>query len=288
MAEQGKGAVLITGASSGIGRASALLLDRSGYRVFAGVRNAQGWECLQVEASGRLSPVTLDVTDPEQITAAVEAVTEALAPDRGLAGLVNNAGMTMPGPVEFLPLDRLRWQLEVNLIGQVAVTQAFLPLIRKGHGRIVNIGSIFGRFTLPFSGAYAASKFGLEGLTDSLRRELLPSGIHVSIVEPGAIETPIWDKSFAKADKVHVDLPAHAREIYAAAASAVRKLMEKSRRHAVPPEAVAQAILHALEARRPKPRYLVGADARVLALGARFLPDRLNDWLVAKVLRIYG
>ncbi len=288
MAEQEKGAVLITGASSGIGRASALLLSRWGYRVFAGVRHAQVDNDLWAEASKPLTPVKLDVTDPRQIRSSVEVLTEALGSDCGLVGLVNNAGMTMPGPLEFLPLDSLRQQLEVNLIGLVAVTQAFLPLIRKCRGRIVNIGSIFGRFTLPFSGSYSATKFGLEGLTDSLRRELLPSGIHVSIVEPGAIETPIWDKGLPQLDKIAVELPAQGKELYATSLSALRRVMEKARRHAVPPEAVARAVLHALEAKRPKSRYLVGTDARVLAIGARFLPDRLNDWLVEKVLKIHS
>jgi NAD(P)-dependent dehydrogenase (short-subunit alcohol dehydrogenase family) len=284
MAEQTKGAVLITGASTGIGRASALLLDRSGYCVFTGVRKAQVGKELQAEASERLTPVILDITQAEQIAGAVEAVKEALGANLGLAGLVNNAGIAVAGPTEFLPIDVLRRQLEVNVIGQIAVTQAFLPLIRKGHGRIVNISSAIGRFALPFLGAYSASKFAMEALTDSLRRELLPWNIHVSIVEPGVIETPIWEKSYAVADAMEAELPPQAKELYAESFSTGRGFIEKLRRRAIPPEAVAKAVSRCLEARRPKSRYIVGAGARLPELIATFVPDRLADWGVRKVL----
>lgn len=286
MAEQqkGAGAVLITGTSTGIGRACAIVLDRSGYQVFAGVRKVEALESLQREASGRLMPVILDITDAEQIAKSVETVTKALGPDRGLSGLVNNAGIVVPGPLEFLPIDSLRRQLEVNVIGQVAVTQAFLPLIRKGCGRIINIGSIFGRFVLPFAGAYAISKFGMRALTDAFRRELRPWGIPVSIVEPGAIKTQILEKSFEKANNLESKLSAQAKESYAAIASAARKMMDKAYRRAMSPEIVAEVILQSLKAKRPKVCYLVGSDARMLALVAKFLPDRLTDWVVEKSL----
>jgi len=152
-----RGRVLITGTSTGIGRACAVLLDRQGYRVFAGVRRVQDAESLRKEASERLVPVMLDITDARQIAEARTQVEASVEPESGLTGLLNCAGIMVAGALESLPLDRLRWQLEVNLIGQVAVTQAFLPLIRQGHGRIINIGSGNGRFAFPFMGAYAAS-----------------------------------------------------------------------------------------------------------------------------------
>ena len=284
MAEQQKVAVLITGTSTGIGRACALLLDRSDYQVFAGVRTVEALESLQREASGSLMPVILDITDAEQIAKSVETVTKALGPDRGLCGLVNNAGIVVPGPLEFLPIDSLRRQLEVNVIGHLAVTQAFLSLILKGRGRIVNIGSTAALFAAPFLGAYSASKSAMKALTDSLRRELLPRGIFVSIVHPGYTETPIWDKGYDQGDQLMAELPAYAQDLYADAFYTGQKFLERGRHHAIPAQTVAKAVRHALSATRPKTRYLVGADARLLYIASKFLPDRLGDWVVGKVL----
>ena len=179
--------VVITGASTGIGAACALHLDQWGWRVFAGVRKQGDAEALRAQGSARLTPVSLDVTDTVSISTAASAVAGAVGA-AGLAGLVNNAGIVVPGPIELLPLSDLRRQLEINVVGQVAVTQAFLPLIRAGRGRIVNMGSIAGRMATPFTGAYGASKFALEALTDALRLELQPWGISVSIIEPGAVD----------------------------------------------------------------------------------------------------
>ena len=181
--------VLVTGASSGIGEATALRLARAGWRVLAGVRASADAERLRAAAGERLEPVTIDVTEPATIAAAAEGLG-----DEPLHGLVNNAGTALAMPLEFLPLDQFRRQLEVNLVGQVAVTQAVLPNLRSARGRIVNVGSIAGRSSLPFLGAYAASKHGLEAVTDALRVELRPFGITVTIVEPGTIATPIWRK----------------------------------------------------------------------------------------------
>jgi NAD(P)-dependent dehydrogenase (short-subunit alcohol dehydrogenase family) len=168
-----KGAVVITGASTGIGEACALHLDKLGYRVFAGIRKATDGESLRRRASARLVPLRLDISDETEVGLAARNVVEALG-DGGLAGLVNNAGIVVGGMLEFLPLDALRRQLEVNVVSQIAVTQAFLPSLRKARGRMVNIGSVSGLISSPFSGAYAASKFALEALTDSLRMELRP------------------------------------------------------------------------------------------------------------------
>ena len=185
--------VVITGASTGIGEACALHLDQLGWRVFAGVRKDSDGEALQRKASPRLMPVRIDVTDAASIAGAREIVARELG-DRGLDGLVNNAGVVVAGPLEFVPMDDLRRQLEINVIGQIAVTQAFLSFVRTARGRIVNIGSVSGKMATPFVGPYAASKFAMEALTDALRCELRPWGIQVSIVEPGSIATPIWEK----------------------------------------------------------------------------------------------
>jgi len=287
MKNQQKGSVLITGASAGIGKACALLLDQCGYQVFAGVRSVEKAEGLQQEASEYLLPVMLDITKKEQVAKAVEVVAKALCPEQGLKGLVNNAGIVVAGPLEFIPLDSLRRQMEVNVIGQVAVTQAFLPLIRKAHGRIINITTAGCHFAAPFLGPYVASKIAMEALTGSLRRELRQWGIQVSIVEPGIIETPIWEKSFVEADKMEAELPIHARKLYAEAFSTGRRFIEKGRNHhSISPETVSKAIQHALEARRPKTRYVVGIGARLPNLIATFVPDRLADWVVGKVLGI--
>jgi NAD(P)-dependent dehydrogenase (short-subunit alcohol dehydrogenase family) len=276
------GAVVVTGASSGIGRATALRLDRLGFQVFAGVRKDADGKALKSKAKGMLTPLRLDVTDDASIAAAAEAVGKALGEERGLAGLVNNAGIAMPGPLEFLPLEDLRAQMDVNVIGQIAVTQAFLPLLRKGFGRIVNIGSIGGRMATPFQGAYNASKFAMEALTDSLRMELKPWGIHVSIVEPGSIDTPIWEKGLGQADVLLATMPPHARELYDPAVDAAKAAAEKSAQAGIPPSAVAKAVVHALTADKPKTRYVVGNDARIQAVVARLMPDAMKDWLVAR------
>ena len=276
-----KGAVVVTGASTGIGRACALRLDRLGFQVFAGVRKEADGKALKKKARGSLMTVRMDVTDDAAISAAAEMVEKAVG-DEGLMGLVNNAGIVMPGPLEFLPLDDLRRQLEVNVIGQVAVTQAFLPLLRKGSGRIVNIGSIGGRMATPFQGAYNASKFAMEALTDSLRLELKPWGIHVSIVEPGNIDTPIWQKGLGQADVLLEKMPAHGRELYDPVVGAARQAAEKSARTAIPPMAVAKVVVHALTSEKPKTRYVVGMDARIQAVVARLVPDGMKDWLVTR------
>lgn len=278
---QANGAVLVTGASSGIGRASALRLDRRGFKVFAGVRKAADGKDLKQKAKGDLTPVLLDVTDEASISAAAKVVAKG-AGQRGLAGLVNNAGIVVPGPLEFLPIEDLRSQIEVNVIGQIAVTQAFLPLLRKGRGRIVNIGSIGGRMATPFTGAYNASKFAMEALTDSLRMELKPWGISVSIIEPGSIDTRMWEKGQSAADVLLEKLPKEGHELYDPVVAVVRQAAQKSARDAIPPSAVAKAVVHALTAKKPKTRYIVGTDARLQSVVARLVPDQMRDWLVAR------
>jgi len=274
-----RGAVVITGASTGIGRASALELDSRGFRVFAGVRRDADGTDLTAERPS-LEPLHIDVTDATSIAAARDRVASELG-EAGLAGLVNNAGIAVPGPLEHLPIDELRRQLEVNLVGQVAVTQAFLPLLRTARGRIVNIGSIGGRVALPLLGPYAASKHAMEGITDSLRRELRPWGIQVSIVRPGPIATEIWERGNASADELLERMPGAAAD-YAPAVERARAFAAQRNRDAVPPSAVAEVVAHALTASRPRTRYLVGPRARLLATLRALLPDRWFDALLER------
>jgi NAD(P)-dependent dehydrogenase (short-subunit alcohol dehydrogenase family) len=278
----GRGAVVITGASTGIGRASALELDSRGFQVFAGVRRDEDAERLRAERAS-IEPLQIDVTDAASIAAARNHVTEAVGP-RGLAGLVNNAGIAVPGPLEHLPIDEVRHQLEVNLVGQVAVTQAFMPLLRTARGRIVNIGSIGGRVALPLLGPYAASKHAMEGITDSLRRELRPWGIEVSIVRPGPIATEIWERGNASADDLLERMPDAAAD-YGPAIERARAFAAQRTRQAVPPSAVAEVVAHALTADKPRTRYLVGPQARLLAGLRAVLPDRWFDAVLERASR---
>ena len=276
-----KGAVVITGASTGIGEACALRLDQLGYRVFAGIRKAADGESLRQHASPRLVPVRLDISDEAEVGQAARNVIEALG-GGGLAGLVNNAGIGVVGMLEFLPLETLRRQLEVNVIGQIAVTQAFLPSLRKARGRIVNIGSLSGLIASPFTGAYAASKFALEALTDSLRLELRPWKIHVSIVEPGFIQTPIAKKSMEAEEAFRAQLPVEALQLYEPYLRAARAATEAEAAKGASTEVVVKAVVHALSARRPRTRYVVGNHSGLQISLGRALPDRWRDTLIAR------
>ena len=275
--------VLVTGASTGIGRATALRLDGSGWRVFAGVRKESDAESLRQEGSPNLVPVILDVTEPEQIAAAAALVERES--NGGLDGLVNNAGVAVPGPLETIPLDDLRHQLEVNLIAYVAVTQAMLPQIRRAHGRVVFLASIGGRVAFPFAGPYHASKFATEAIGDVFRQELRPWGIEVAIIEPGSIDTPIWDRGQQKATEVEAKSP-QTNLLYGAAIEKFRKVIADTAERGIPPEKVAKAIAHALESSRPKTRYLVGLDAKVQARIKPFIPTRVFDRIVARQLNL--
>ncbi|WP_017318177.1 SDR family oxidoreductase [Mastigocladopsis repens] len=271
--------VVITGASTGIGEACALLLDQLGFFVFAGVRKDIDAQKLKCKASQRLIPIFLDVTEAESIAAAVETLTNAVG-GGGILGLVNNAGIAVPGPLELLPIAEFQQQLQVNVTGQLAVTQAFLGLLRQSRGRIVNMGSISGRSPAPFLGAYNASKFALEALTDVMRMELRPWGISVSIIEPGAIATPIWDKSLTQSDMAQQNLPQWAENLYGHAMNAVRKKVGILASKGISPNIVAQAVVHALTAKKPHTRYLVGQDAKIAAVLKHILPDKLHDRLI--------
>jgi NAD(P)-dependent dehydrogenase (short-subunit alcohol dehydrogenase family) len=272
---------LITGASTGIGRAAALRLDSCGWRVFAGVRREEDAAALREAGSERLAPLILDITSAEQIAAAAELVGAELG-DAGLDGLVNNAGIAVPGPLETLPIDDFRRQIEVNLTAHVAVTQTFLPAIRAARGRILFITSIGGLLAFPMFGAYHAAKFGLEAVGDVFRQELRSWGISVSVIEPGSIATPIWERGEQEADRVIERGPAEQESLYGKSIAAYREVIKRTAARGIPPEKVAATIERALTARRPRTRYLVGADARGQALAVRLLPDRLSDWLIAR------
>jgi NAD(P)-dependent dehydrogenase (short-subunit alcohol dehydrogenase family) len=253
-------------------------LRELGFDPIAAVRKDEDAE--RLEARG-LRTTRIDVTDAGQIAAAREALG-----DEPLAGLVNNAGIAVAAPLEFLPIDRLRQQLEINLIGQAAVIQAFLPALRRTRGRIVNVSSIGGRVALPLVSPYNASKFGLEGLSDSLRRELRPQGVDVILIEPGGVKTPIWGKAGKLADEMLADgVPAEAERIYGHMIAAVRagtsRIAEET---GIEPREVAEAIGTALSASRPRTRYLVGRDAKIRGAMARVLPDRVMDRLIGRAL----
>ncbi len=271
---------VVTGASTGIGRAIALELDRSGFRVFAGVRNTDAGEALRADASSRLEPIILDVTNAEHVAAARARVSQAVG-DSGLAGLVNNAGITVNSPLEFIPMDDLRRQLDVNVVGQVAVTQAFTPLLRGAKGRIVITGSTSGFLTVPVAGPYSMSKHAVESMADALRLELRPWGIHVALLQPGLIKTPIWEKGLTEGDAFLAQSPEAMTQLYGGLMNRLRNLAAEMGPKGSSPEVVSCAALHALTARRPRTRYLVGKNARIERILSRF-PTRLRDFLLAK------
>jgi NAD(P)-dependent dehydrogenase (short-subunit alcohol dehydrogenase family) len=277
--------VVITGASTGIGAACAIHLDQLGFRVFAGVRKPEDGLTLQKNRSDRLMPIELDVTDTSTIQKSHALVSELTGTD-GLYGLINNAGIAVVGPMEAVPIPDLRQQLEVNVIGQVAVTQIFLPLIRQARGRIINMGSIAGLSAMPLMGPYSASKFALEAITDALRLEVQQWGIHVSIIEPGAIATPIWNKSAVEAAEREAAIEDELRFLYKPIVAAVRKMVGEASKRAVPSDTVAKAVEAALTASIPKTRYLVGTDAKLRALMTKLLPDRASDRLLSWILKL--
>ena len=279
-------AILVTGSSTGIGADCTLHMTHLGYRVFAGLRNEADGQALQAKANSPfLIPVIIDVTKADSIKAAFETV-QMIQGSEGLAGLVNNAGIVKYGPWEFIKLEELRLQMEVNFIGQVAVTQAFLPLLCKQCGRIVNISSVSGRAAMPFLGPYAVSKAALEAYSDSLRLELRRWGIYVSIIQPGSVATPIWEKTLSGSDAWLNNLPPEAHERYGRYVDQLRQRVINSAARRSPVELVSRAIAHALTSRHPKPRYVVGNDARLALFALRVFPDRLRDWFVTKMLRL--
>ena len=273
-------AVLITGSSSGIGAVGARRLAAAGFHVYAGVRSDADAARLDAELGASCTPLVLDVTDSHAILAARTHIERA---GRGLYGLVNNAGIVVSGPLEAVTIADLRQQLEVNVIGLVAVTQAFLPLLRGSIGRIVNIGSASGRFAAPFIAPYAASKFAVEAISDALRVELAPFDIFVSLLEPGAIDTPIWAKAQVDGSARSARHDPLMNDLYGPIEGATGKIIAGIAKRAISPERVAAAIEHALIARRPKSRYVIGIDARV-QIALTWIPSRLRDRMIGYAL----
>jgi NAD(P)-dependent dehydrogenase (short-subunit alcohol dehydrogenase family) len=268
--------VLVTGASSGLGRSVALGLAAAGWRVFAGVRKSGDGDSLQREVSGELIPVHLDVARVEAVAAGVAKV-EAAA-DGGLHGLINNAGVYLGGPLEVMRAEEIEQTFAVNVVGLLHVTRACLPMLRAARGRIINISSISGLIALPGVSVYAGSKHAVEAITDSLRVELGPFGVQVIAVEPGGIKTPLWQKGAARDALPDDAATAAVRDLYAPLVKLLQKL--NARPGGLPPEDVAKVVIEALDARRPKPRYLVGRDAKALSLLNR-LPIALRDRAIA-------
>ena len=265
---------LITGASTGIGRATSLRLARAGWTVLAGVRKSEDGQRLAAEGpEGRIEPLQLDVTDAAQIGAAAARVGAS-----GLDALVNNAGMGIGGPLEVLGEEEWRRQFDVNFFGQIAVTRALLPALRRARGRIVFISSIGGRVAMGFNGPYAASKHAIEAVGDALRVELHNSGIQVALIEPGSVATPIWDKSRGEAEGLTI--PPELEPQYGEVAQKLDRVLEQTGRRGIPPEAVAEAIEKALTASRMPSRVLVGRDAKLMLAARRVLPDHVFDRIV--------
>ncbi len=279
--------VVITGTSSGIGRATAVALAEAGYRVFAGVRRLSDGDALIASAgpgSGQIVPVVVDVTDAESVAAAATTVANTVG-QAGIDALVNNAGIGVTGPLECVRLDDLRRIFEVNVFGQIAVTQQFLPLLRKARGRVVNIGSIGDRLSLPFGAPLASSKWAIASITESLRLELRPWGIRVVLIEPASIHTDAVNKVEDDAARVVQQMTDQQSDHYKSAYLAMTGRALQQERKGSDPEVVAAAILRALGAKRPRTRYLVGKDSRRLAFLARWAPDPLFDWIR---IRIFG
>ena len=275
--------VLITGASTGIGAACAIRLAAAGMHVYAGVREDAAGAALRAQNAALITPLHLDVTNADSIATAV-ATLDAQLGDAGLNGLINNAGIAIGGPLEVLPMNEIRRQFDVNVFGALAVTQAFLPQLRRARGRIVNMGSIAGRIALPFLGPYCMSKSALRAMTHALRLEVDAWGIDVALVEPGAIATPIWKKSNAAADVIQATLQNDTLAHYSRHLEGIRRVIAKAEEQAISADAVARAVEHALTAAHPKTEYLVGNDARmraaINAVLPQFLQDRLHRWFL--------
>jgi NAD(P)-dependent dehydrogenase (short-subunit alcohol dehydrogenase family) len=278
MPQESQKLAVVTGASTGIGRAAARALNAHGWRVLGGVRSDDA--AAELEAEG-IEPVTLDVTDPAHVSAVAERVD---ADGASLGALVNNAGIAVNAPVESLPMEEWRRQFEVNFFGQVAVTQALLPALLRSGGRIVNVSSIGGRVAGPTFGAYAGAKFALEGMSDALRREVGRLGVRVIVIEPGAVATPIWGKGIDTAQGLMNGMTAEVRDRYGKLIEAMLGQGRDAERNGIDPAEAGKVIADAVEARRPRARYPVGRDARVMSRLARVMPDRVIDWLIARSL----
>jgi NAD(P)-dependent dehydrogenase (short-subunit alcohol dehydrogenase family) len=271
-------AVLITGASSGIGEATALLLDRQGMRVFASVRKPEDAEKLRQASSERLTPVLLEVTDSKSIQSARNLIEDQVG-EAGLWGLVNNAAIGYGGPLEFMPLDKFRQIFEVNVFGLLAVTQAMLPLVRQARGRIANVSSAASLISIPFHGPYTATKLSVNGINDVLRLELRPFRVLVANIICGSIETPMWEKGSQLSQEIARDFPVEDALLYGDRRLKIWAYFDKLGKQAVPVQKPAEAISHFLTVKRPRRTYLVGSSI-LIELVRRVTPGRLLDWML--------
>lgn len=282
MDSKSKGAILITGCSSGIGFAAARRFDALGFRVFAGIRNESDIPALKQNASPALTPLLLDVTRPDQIESALRTIqTET----DSLVALINNAGISINGPLEYLDVNELRRQMEINVFGLLAITQACLPMLRRSKGRIVNMSSVAGFFVTPLLGPYCASKHALEAMTDALRRELKSCGVRVALIQPAAVQSRIWEKAMKDTEALLSNATAEMRAHYGTLIDAVSEAAKGSQRRASPPEGVLRALEHAVTSRNPKPRYPIGFRSRLLRC-VSLLPDRFQDRLIERTLKL--
>jgi NAD(P)-dependent dehydrogenase (short-subunit alcohol dehydrogenase family) len=272
--------IVVTGASSGIGRATALCLAAAGWHVYAGVRKPG-----DAPPANMVTPLLMDVTNSEQVRVAVETVAEHVGP-AGLNALVDNAGIGVAVPMELVSLESLRWQLEVNVVGQVAVTQAFLPLLRQARGRVVIIGSIGDLFTPPFGGPLAASKSAIASIADAFRQELAPWGIDVVLLEPASIHTDAIGKLRRDSKKAADEFSPAGQELYRETYLGMVAAALKREQKGSPPDVVAEKVELVLTTSRPRARYLVGKDAQTLANLVRFVPTSTLDTLRRKIFHL--
>lgn len=277
--------VFISGASSGIGLATAQQLDAAGWRVFAAALPRDDFEPLQSSCSEQLVTLPLDITDETMVQEAAQRVADEVG-EAGLHGLVNNAGIHIPGPLETLAVERVQQQFAVNVFGHLRVTQALLPLLRQAKGRIVNVSSMMGKVALPTLGAYSMSKHALEAMTDTLRLELAAQGIHVCAVEPGAIQTPMTSGMESLLGQVRDELTDEQQGLYDSLLRDMSAVLERQAGSATPPHAIAEVIVMALTSNRPKPRYAVGADVRGLLALRALAPDEIGDQILRRALKI--
>lgn len=279
-----RGGVVISGASTGIGEACAIGLAQRGYTVFAGTRKKEDSDRLQAEGGPNLHPVHLDVTDQSTIDSTRDHVKETLD-GKPLRGLFNNAGISVYGPLEFVKPEDLRWQLEVNCVGQLAVTQAFLPMLRASKGRIIITGSVGGFVATPMLGPYNMSKFAIEAFADALRVELMSEGIEVVLLEPAAIRTSIWDKGLSESEQFVKNAPPEMEQRYGHFIAGVTKFAEAGKTDASDPKVVLEAVIDGLEAPKPRTRYIMGVGAGQRRF-LRMLPDRMRDRLLLKAFGV--
>ena len=272
-------AIVITGSSTGIGKATALHLDRLGFKVFAGVRKETDAQALKQEASNKLRPIFLDVTDGDSVAAAVDTVAKETGGE--LYGLVNNAGVSLNGPLELVPTSEIKQLMDVNVLGLLAVTKAFLPLLRQNKGRIINISSGHGLLAIPDKSVYAASKFAVQAITDSLRVELRPFDVSVSSIVVGKVDTAVLGKIIADRDKMIEAAPAEVVKLYSPLDEFFNK--EVKELPGIPAIEVGKVVAQALTTEKPKAQYLIGPGAKKMKNLAR-LPVGLRDWLMVKAI----